>query len=272
MKWDIQRDREGIVRLAKLAAICLVFLVLVRNGLAPGTRILTLSALACAFSMAALYELQVRDKPQTWSAISMAMIGFFCFLTYCLLQYLDPPEIEGHGPLIATNEKTPPNDCDHERGLPPDDSLLMLFGSDGIVGWGRGPFVPIRAGSCPALTFRREAGGLLVDSFGYDSDGNVVYRIRRNDFEQLLRGFLRARRPDPSTLQIIDEKGRVTLAIRYLNRNAVKVSGVFRCGDTHPVAIGVSDVRIGGKPTRGQACQVLAPGPEHAIVYSDGAG
>jgi hypothetical protein len=269
LKWNIPRDREAFFRIARLIAVCLIFLALVRSGFAPGTRVLTLLALASVLSMAVLYELYARDKPETWSAISVLTIGMFCLLTYYLLQYFDPPQIEGHGPLIAANEKTPSNGCAEQGMHLPADHLLMIFGRDGVAGRGAGPFTPISAGSCPVLTFRRRGGGLVVDSFGYDSDNNVVYRIRQNDFEQVLRGFLKERRPDKSSLQIVDESGHETLAIRYVNKNTVKVSGTFRCGDTHPVIVEASLVRIGKTPAGGHSCRSVDAGTVSAITYGD---
>jgi hypothetical protein len=217
--------------------------------------------------MVVLYEFYARDKPESWSATAVLTIAALCFAAYYLLQYLDPPPIEGRGPLTAANEKTPANGCEGQSGLLSGNHLLMIFGSDGIVGRGDGPFTPISAGTCPALSIARKDGGLVVDSFGYDSDNNVVYRIRQNLFEQVLRGFLRERRPDRSSLQIVDERGNETLAIRYLNKTTVKISGTFRCGDTRPVAVGISAIRIGGKAVGGHTCRVIAAGT--GIVYAD---
>ena len=272
MKWNIPRDREAFFRIARLIAVCLIFLALVRNGFAPGTRALTLLATASVLSMAALYELYARDKPEVWSAISVLTIGTFCLLTFFFLQYFDPPQIEEHRPLIAANEKAPANGCDEQGGLLRGDHLLMIFGSDGVVGRGDGPFTPISAGSCPALTFRRKNGGLLIDSFGYDSDNNVIYRIRQNVFEQVLRGFLREVHPDESSLKIVDELGQETLAIQYLNRDTVKISGTFRCGDTRPVIVGASLVRIGKTPVGGHSCRAVDAGTAYAIAYADQPG
>ncbi|MES2293997.1 MAG: hypothetical protein V4527_11915 [Pseudomonadota bacterium] len=272
MKWDIPRDREAFFRIARLIAVCLIFLALVRHGFAPGTRALTLLATASVLSMAALYELSVRDKPETWSALSVLTIATFCLLTYFLLRYFDPAPIEGRGLLIAANEGTPANGCDGQSGGLSANHLLMIFGSDGVVGRGDGPFTPISAGSCPALTFQRRNGGLLVDSFGYDSDNNVIYRIRQNVFEQVLRGFLQERRPDASSLEIVDELGHETLSIRYMNKNTVKVSGTFRCGDTRPVIVGDSLARIGKTPIGGHSCRAIDAGAGYAIAYKDPLG
>jgi hypothetical protein len=37
----------------------------------------------------------------------------------------------------------------------------------------------------PALSITRTASGLMVNAFGFDSDDNVIYRIKNNEFEHL---------------------------------------------------------------------------------------
>jgi hypothetical protein len=143
----------------------------------------------------------------------------------------------------------------------------MIFGRDAVIGRGGGPFTPLQIGSCPALTFRRQGGGLTVDAFGYDSDGNLVYRIKRNAFAMILAGWLKAARPDKSTLAVVDDEGQETLAIRYLNTNTVTVRGTFRCGDTPPVRIGDNGIAIGKTPVTRTICARLETGQDAAIRY-----
>ncbi|RYI03213.1 MAG: hypothetical protein EON48_16075 [Acetobacteraceae bacterium] len=148
------------------------------------------------------------------------------------------------------------------------DELVMVFGKDGVIGKGNGPFTPVRIGTCPVLSFTRGPEGLMVNGFGYDSDGNVVWRIEKNEFSLVLRGFLKGTRPDASTISIVDEKGRENLFIRYQNANAVQVRGTFRCSDMRPVTFGFNSVRVAGEP-RASQCATVAPGTVPGITYTD---
>ena len=258
--------REAWVRLAKIVACCVLLLALVYRGLWSAWRPLTLLTLGAVFSAAAFYELASREMRRRGAAMTLILIWVGVGISYWLLNHIAPPQPRWTGPLIAANQPTPPNACDGQ--LPhAKNALLMIFGHDAVIGRGGGPFTPIQIGTCPALTFRREAGGLTIDAFGYDSDGNVIYRVERNIFAMILGGWLKAARPDKSTLAIVDG-GQETLAILYLNANTVKVRGTFRCGDTPPVRIGDSGIAMGKTPVTRQICGRLDAGQGAAIRYA----
>lgn len=249
-------DRDALLRLAKITIVCFLFLALVWQGLWSSWRPLTLSTIASVFSAAAFYELASREVARKWTIISLTAIWTAAAITFLALTILAPPNLHWTGPLIAAGEPAPQTACG-----PGDNSFLMVFGPQAVTARGDGPFMPIQVGTCPALTFERTAKGLTIDAFGYDSDGNVVYRIARNHFEMILRGFLRAQRPDKSTLRIADEQNRESLMVRYLNRDTVIVRGTFRCGDAPPVTIGDTRIVIGKTRITQKACHALSAGP-----------
>src|SRR5262249_46481035 len=161
----------------------------------------------------------------------------------------DPVKPQWEGPLVANQLPTPANSCSGKEGA--GRHLLMIFGRDGVIGKGDGPFTPVRIGTCPALSLRRVKGGLVVDGFGYDAANNAVDGIRQDIFEMVLRGFLVADRSDKSILKSVDEHSRAWLTVSYLNTDTVKITGTFGCGDTKSVAIGEDAVRIGGTAASG---------------------
>jgi hypothetical protein len=267
MLLKIQPDRDDLIRLAKVAVAFLLFLALVHKGFAPPTRLITFVALGAALGLGVLYQFSGTGVSEVWTGTTLLVVWLLLTLVYFVARHVDPPVAQTQGPLIAAATKTPVNGCDGDARLA-GPHLLMIFGSDGVIGRGDGPFTPLRIGTCPVLSFARRDGGLVVNSFGYDSDGNVIYRIRRNDFQMILRGFLRADRGDSSVLRIVDEQGREKLAIRYLNPDTVKVTGTLQCGDTRPVTIGDTGVVVGTTKMSGQSCHTIETGTAYGIRYA----
>jgi hypothetical protein len=259
---DRPDNRDDLMRLATILVCCLLFVALVYQGLWSSWRPLTVLTVASVFSAAALYELASREAPRRWAAIDLIAIWAGAALTYLVFNIVNPPNPHWTGALIAANEPTPPTTCDQ-------NSFLMMFGPQAVIAHGDGPFTPIQVGTCPALTLERTTSGLMINAFGYDSDGNVVYRITRNRFEMVLRGFLKAERPDKSTLRIVDEQEHESLSVRYLNQNAVAVRGTFRCGDTTPVIIGDAKIAIGKTRITQKSCHTLDAGPLHYAATSN---
>jgi hypothetical protein len=256
MPGNISENRDAVKRTTILIVCCALFVALVWHGLWTSWRPLTLLTIASVFSAAVFYELASWEAPRKWTAISLTAIWATIAIAFFILNALAPPNPHWTGPLIAANEPTPQTACGPKR-----NSFLILFGPQTVMAQGDGPFTAIQVGTCPALSLQRTASGLTVDAFGYDSDGNVVYRIVRNSFSMVLRGFLKAARPDKSTLRIADELDRESLMVRYLNRDTALVRGTFRCGDAPPVTIGDTRIVIGKTWITQKSCHTLAAGP-----------
>jgi hypothetical protein len=262
----------GIFRLARIAAICIAFGFLVRHGFGPQTRALTMVGVATVLSLALVYELVSRQVSE--SVIAITLLGAWSVVAsaYVGLQWTDPPKKQWQGPLLAGRENTPANGCDGKSELLTGDYLVMIFGTDGVVGHGGGPFTPVRVGTCPAVTFRHSGEGLRIDGFGYDGGNDVIYEIRDTNFRQILGGYLSAVRDEKNHLDIADDEGRPALQIEFLNSHAVRVMGTFRCGDTEPVIVGKTAVHIGKSIAPGHSCRVIEPGKPYAIEYAKNAG
>ena len=253
-------DRKTQAGLA--ASVWLVFAAAVL--LMPQTaRLLTLALASGAVLVASVYELNKKEAGRTKLLSAFALAWLVVAATLYAANRLAPPDAGIEGPLVAGNAGTPPTVCGADAGR---GGLLMIFGRDGVIGKGDGPFMPVRIGTCPALGFARTKAGLMVNGFGFDSDDNLVYRIRDNRFEQVLGGFLKERRPDRSTLMVVDDRGRAELTIRYLNPNALQVWGTFRCGGTAPVWIGDGKVTIAGVALKPR-CAAMDSKTPFAIAY-----
>ena len=245
--------------------IWLVFAILAVTVLSPALRLLTFALTTGALVIAAIYEINKKDIDWKQVILLMSVVWMACGVTVYAAQLIAPKE-EPKGPLLAGNDPTPPTAC-HGTSIP-RGGLLMILGQSGVIGQGRGPFTPFRVGSCPAISLTRTAGGLEVNAFGYDSDNNVVYRIRANVFNQIVGGFLTEHRPDRSTLVIGDDHGPRVMEIRYLNKDAVEISGTFRCGDSLPVQVSRSGISVGKAKSRNNRCITLDNDTSRGFTFS----
>ena len=262
----MNRDRWN--RLAGLAAIAigiwLIFAVLVVTLLSPATRLLTFGLMTGALFVVAIYEMNKKDRNWKQAVILLSAAWLVCGITLYAARTIVPKE-EPKGPLIAANDMTPATACSGTRM--PANGFLMVVGRSGVIGTGRGPFTPLRVGSCPALSIVRTAQGLVVNAFGYDSDNNVVYRIKDNVFDQVVGGFLTEHRPDRFTLVIGDDHGPKALEVRYLNKNMVEISGTFRCGDSAPLRVSANGVFVGRTDAEQKRCVILDGGASGGLEF-----
>ena len=251
--------RNRLLGLAVIAiGIWLVFAALAVAVLSPATRLLTFALVTGALIVVAVYEMNKKDRDWKRAVLLLTVTWLVCGVTLYAARAFWPRE-EPKGPLIAANDVTPITAC--SGATVPPGGLLMIVGHDGVIGQGRGPFTPFRAGSCPALSLTRTARGLMVNAFGYDSDNNVVYRIRENVFDQVVGGFLTQHRPDPSTLVIGDDHGPMVFKVRYLNKTTVAISGTFRCGDSAPVRVMADGLFVGRARVEQHRCVILDAAP-----------
>lgn len=259
-------NRNRLFMLASLAAgTWLIFAVLAVTVLSPATRLLTAALLTGALLVVGLYEVNKRDRNWKQAILFLFMTWLVCDVTLYATRVIAPKEAP-KGALVAAIEASPATACNGAKM--PSGSLLMIMGRSGAIGQGAGPFTPFRVSSCPALSVTRTAQGLMVNAFGYDSDNNVVYRIRDNVFDQVVGGFLTEHRPDRSTLVIGDDHGPQVLEIRYLNRNAVQILGTFRCGDSKPVHIAADGIFVGTTRPDHNRCITLDDGVSQGLVFS----
>jgi len=250
------------------AVAWLIFAAPASLMLPPSLRLLAFSLLTGALLIAAIYEWNKKDARRLSLIGSFALIWLAGGATLYLADRLVPQKEEISGALTAGSAKTPLTACASANPPPSRTDLLMIFGGDGVIGRGNGPFVPVRIGTCPALRITRTPAGVMVNAFGFDSDDNVVYRIKENQFGQVIGGFLKGHRPDRSTLVVSDDRGVETLSIRYLNENTVQVRGTFRCGNTKPVRISTDSIAIAGIPVKKRQCAILDTKTAHGLEYS----
>jgi hypothetical protein len=266
---QIWRDAK---RLFCLFALCLFVLAVFHNSIVtPETRGIALLGFATVISVLLGYELTARNLPLNMVLFIVMAVPPATDGSYMLWKYLFTPP-QPRGPLIPAGEPSPPLAC---RDKPGPDDLVMAFGTNRVIGRGRGPFSPIQATDCSTIKLVPRDGGLIVEAFGFDWNNDVAYGVRDNRLEKAFVSGLHARRPDRSSFVLLDRFDQEVVYVRYLNRNAVRIRGRFLCGTNPQVVIHdaytlIGGVRIGGvkfgqRPTRGHVCASMNPGDPFGI-------
>lgn len=216
-------------------------------------------------SLLVTYELSIRGAPMEWVAGASAAILAVGLGSYGLWHVTRPPAPSG--PLLPASDPTPATSCRESVG--PHD-LVMIAARNRLVGQGPGPFHVLAVGDCPVLSLRRAGGGLMVNATFYDWTDDIAFRVADNVFEPLMPLQLRAFRPDPHTLVILDRFDQEVLYVRFLNPHALRLRGRFLCGEQPQAVIRdgtvlMGGVRIGGiffgqHPDRTKICAVTRAG------------
>ena len=69
---------------------------------------------------------------------------------------------------------------------------------------------------------------ISIDAKILGENGEITAEIDKNEFFINRDNCFRIKRPDASTLVVIDKRAEVVLFIRYMNPSSVRVSGIFR--------------------------------------------
>jgi hypothetical protein len=233
--------REDLVRGAVLTSICLGVLVYNWDYLAwPIHRTMALLVMATVLSFAWFYELTMRDAPMEWVLAGILSIMGIAVVLWVALPLLSHPLPNDSTPLVPARETPDAESC----SVPPG-ALTVAVGQDRIISRGKGAFAPFKVSGCSGPVFSVTPRGLMLDDFGYDGDGSVIFKIRRNLFDRLLGDYLHVHRPDPSTLGIYDRWEHEIFYVRYLDPGEIRVRGRFLCGDYPPVIIKDTSVAVG---------------------------
>jgi len=256
----------------RAAGCLLVFWAFVSGGPLFPLRPVVVLAAATGLGMLVAFELLLREVPQAWVLGSMLLIEAAVGGSYLLWRQIQPPATAG--PLIAADDPSPPPGCEEK---PQADDLLMMFGTNRVLGKGPGPFTPLLVDDCVVLRLLRQDGGLMIQAFGYAETEDIAFHILDNVYEPDTALKLRPSRPDRSTFQLLDRFGKEVLYVRYLNPHAVRIRGRFLCGRgpqavVRDDAVLVGGVRLNGvfigqHATKGHVCATIKAG-EHGIAIT----
>lgn len=120
---------------------------------------------------------------------------------------------ELHGVLL------PDHDPDLEGPCKPEGNQLAIRIGSNSVTTDSFPLTVIKAGGIPVLTMDRLPDGRISTTLDVrDQDGKIIVRLDKEGFVVNPNNYLSVRRPDKSSLEVIDQYGNEALKARYRNR------------------------------------------------------
>lgn len=124
------------------------------------------------------------------------------------------------GVLVPGHYSTPSNPC---SGQAPASATFVFMGSNATY-LTRFPYTVLAVNGKPVFQIDRHPSGLIfpiVDVRG--KDGRIIARLDGDGY--VIGNRLQVKRPDPSTLIVIDDYGETTVSVRILNKNSIEISG-----------------------------------------------
>jgi hypothetical protein len=124
------------------------------------------------------------------------------------------------GTLFPANEPDPKHSC--PTG---DDEVTLYIGDSGITAH-HFPLTVLAVADKPAIVIDRDADGTMALSVDIRSqDGKIIASIDKNKFTVNPNNSLSMKRPDRSSLLVVDQYGSTALNAHYVNRHSFQLTG-----------------------------------------------
>jgi hypothetical protein len=192
---------------------------------------------------------ELAPRQATISSAVAVLVSLFVFM---FAPPIVPPE-PWRGWLQPANDPTPENGCEEPQpviqGLPPipKGTPIMVIGHTGVrLSASVGKIRAISVGECKSVIFdRNKDGEIKVDAIFYDADSNYLGEVTDNGYDIPYSPKLVVEHSDNlSTLVVHDEHRQELLYVKYANRNAIKIRGIFHCPRPPGATITVTDKEI----------------------------
>ena len=155
------------------------------------------------------------------------------------------------GFLVPANDPTPPACSD----IPlPSGVAAIYLGDSRLHAPPWSPYSPIvTQDGRPILTIEKDPRGRIALTIDIRSrDGKIIARIKKNEFTVNQNNILSMKRPDRSTLIVIDQEGIEAVRLRYLNAYAIRFSGALYIPNRRGrVVIGEHEIDAGNLRLKG---------------------
>ncbi len=170
------------------------------------------------------------------------LLGGGVWFLYALVVYSKPVELR-FAYLVPADETSPPSIC---PDIPPDAITIHYGNSSGFTT--KNDLRLISVNKKPLVTAKRTNGGLLINLKLFDSEGNELATIIENKFVGKVADNLDIKSSDHS-IDIFDKNNSHHIFhIRYLNRKAIEIFGVFNYpGKKFPLEIYENGGKVGGQ-------------------------
>jgi len=147
-----------------------------------------------------------------------------------------------HGFLAPSNDSFPPSSC--PPGSIPEGITRVYWGSNMAVIRPEMPFSIVSIAGNPMLWGQITPEGLKISGIMYSEDGAVAF-FADNEFWLNANISFHSENPDTHTLIVRDKWAQEVLHIRYVNPQAISVTGRFYYPGRPPVIIDEGAAHIG---------------------------
>jgi hypothetical protein len=162
--------------------------------------------------------------------------------------WLPPLETEQHGWLRPGSKPAPPIFCSDSKGL-----AVYLGRSRFGLTTGESSACIVRMAGIDLLTLLRNADSVGISARFFDATG-LIAEIVDNEFTVNPNNTFKTERPDASTLIVRDRWGNEAVRVEYLNREAVRITGVFFVPDRKPIIVKTDEIFDTGSGNRTNIC------------------
>lgn len=224
------------------ALILLIYLLFDFRDEWPKSHALALIAGVIGICAIALMEMTWRR----WSIFAIAAT-VIAAIVFAAAPAEVPEETAYHGWLLPAADPFPDDNTCTPKGTKQNiDWVDVLLSRGGVVTHADNLTV-LQIGERPVIRMERSQRGLSVDVDMVNASGALVARIEKNEWHATPSQIAYTVRPDRSTLAVYDLNGRELLWLRYMNRTAVKIRGLFyNPGHETPVTITDKDIAVPG--------------------------
>jgi hypothetical protein len=187
-----------------------------------------------------------REIRRLYRILSCIFIAVFFFGLFWIIkeQNLEKELSKNAGFLIPDNQPRPKTQC------PMNDDDFAIFAGGGV--WsGQRPstFLSMRGQDLVKLEGTPAGNLQLKEIHLFDDLNESLAEIRDNKL--WVHANARRERPDSHTLVVFDRRGKEALGLRFINRNTILLSGIFRVENRPPARITDSEIEVAGIHVRG---------------------
>lgn len=145
------------------------------------------------------------------------------------------------GLMLPGNEPDPPGPC---SPVAPPNAIKAFLG-DSLAYKSADQMTVLTIKGIDVLELRRTSNGVAILAKVFSEDGRVVAQVVDNRLYVNPGNFFRIIHPDSHSLTVYDLHERKVLAIRYINPQSVRVTGIFQLPERPPVVITDNEILLG---------------------------
>jgi hypothetical protein len=157
-----------------------------------------------------------------------------------------------YGELVPANDPSPSHaNCRRS----PSDAVFIYFGS-AAVSYAPSGFTDhtvLRIGGHNLLSLNRSPKGVTVSAQIFDSDG-ILVEMDHGQFKVYRGDFIKREHPDGHTLVVYDKWNNERIRVRYLNPNAINITGRFFYPGYASIVAKEDELQIGTNSFQGGSC------------------